>query len=842
MTLFDLAPAGSSSTTPLFDLHALVAGVRRRMRVWVLIALVGLVGGAALPIVMPGSATAGARVFVVDSDQTNTGEARMQTAAAVMQSSTVADAALHTLGSTMPTRDFMKTYTATVTGVSLIDLTVRANDARTAVANAKAIADAFVADHIGRAQAAADAYTKALQDRVTDLRGQLEQLDRPGSDANPVARAQLQAEIDGLTQQSQQATLGAPEVVAGTRVIDAPHSTTRSLRSAMAIDGGLGLLLGLLIGLLVSLLRTVVGDRPMLRRDIAAHLGSSVVAQIGGRRLLRPGRSAGSQREQERVVVELARAVRAGTSEVVLVEVGAADVAAQLATGIATELATDGGEVMVVDDLLGDHRRVEVAEGTGVRVVDGSGFARGEERAAETTVLGLTSAAPGTTWSGPLFDGASAFVVVRAGSADTAWLHTVARRLDDAGVECLGVVLVDPDRRDRSDGTLWDGSHAALRQRVLDRTDTAPADPAAPIMDAPTVKTSAVQRPAVETPAAESADAAAPDADSAEKVAAGKRAVEKAAAEKAAAEKAAAEKAAAEKAAAEKAAAEKAAAEKAAAEKAAAEKLAAEKVAADKVAAERRAAERAAAGKAAAARAAAEKVAAEKVAAEKAAAEKIAAVKRAAEKAAAEKIAAEKIAAEKIAAEKIAAEKAAAVDEQTVKLPALGRVHVASAGSVGLFTDVDVETVKLRAVARGARDDSPTVPAMSAVATAERDPADAGDATKGDDVPPTPGRAAGRSGKGQAASTTRARKPRTSRRGRRKEAAETAVQAPAPAEGEERTTTGRGRAKAAPRTSNRRRSAATTTTNTAGPAAPEGAKDADSFVPVVASTPADHRE
>ena len=802
MTLFDLAPAGSSSTTPLFDLHALVAGVRRRMRVWVLIALVGLVGGAALPIVMPGSATAGARVFVVDSDQTNTGEARMQTAAAVMQSSTVADAALHTLGSTMPTRDFMKTYTATVTGVSLIDLTVRANDARTAVANAKAIADAFVADHIGRAQAAADAYTKALQDRVTDLRGQLEQLDRPGSDANPVARAQLQAEIDGLTQQSQQATLGAPEVVAGTRVIDAPHSTTRSLRSAMAIDGGLGLLLGLLIGLLVSLLRTVVGDRPMLRRDIAAHLGSSVVAQIGGRRLLRPGRSAGSQREQERVVVELARAVRAGTSEVVLVEVGAADVAAQLATGIATELATDGGEVMVVDDLLGDHRRVEVAEGTGVRVVDGSGFARGEERAAETTVLGLTSAAPGTTWSGPLFDGASAFVVVRAGSADTAWLHTVARRLDDAGVECLGVVLVDPDRRDRSDGTLWDGSHAALRQRVLDRTDTAPADPAAPIMDAPTVKTSAVQRPAVETPAAESADAAAPDADSAEKVAAGKRAVEKAAAEKAAAEKAAAEK------------------------------LAAEKVAADKVAAERRAAERAAAGKAAAARAAAEKVAAEKVAAEKAAAEKIAAVKRAAEKAAAEKI----------AAEKIAAEKAAAVDEQTVKLPALGRVHVASAGSVGLFTDVDVETVKLRAVARGARDDSPTVPAMSAVATAERDPADAGDATKGDDVPPTPGRAAGRSGKGQAASTTRARKPRTSRRGRRKEAAETAVQAPAPAEGEERTTTGRGRAKAAPRTSNRRRSAATTTTNTAGPAAPEGAKDADSFVPVVASTPADHRE
>jgi hypothetical protein len=393
----------------------------------------------------------------------------------------------------------------------------------------------------------------------------------------------------------------------------------------------------------------------------------------------------------------------------VLVEVGAADVAAGLATGIATELAADGVEVLVVDDLPGDRSRVEAVEGSGVRVVDGAEFARTEERDAATTVVGLTSAAPGTTWSGPLFAGASAFVVVRAGGADTAWLHTVARRLDDAGVECLGVVLVDPDRRDRSDGTLWDGSHATLRQQVLASAADAVVD-ARPV---PVVAARAVAPPPAEPPAVETT-------------------VDTVAAEKAAAEKAAAEKAAAEKA---------------------------------------------------------------------------------------------------------AAEKAPAVDEETVKLPALGRVPVA-ASSVGLFTDVDVETVKLRAVVRVGRDEPPTVPAMSAVATAERSPADTSAADQGDDAPP--GAAGDRSGESRTATTARPRKPRTSRKGRRREAAEAGAQSQVPAEGEERTTSGRGRSSAASRASNRRRP--TTTNNTAGHTAPDGATDAASFVPVVASTPVDHRE
>jgi hypothetical protein len=54
-------------------------------------------------------------------------------------------------------------------------------------------------------------------------------------------------------------------------------------------------------------------------------------------------------------------------------------------------------------------------------------------------------------------------LVVRAGHGSAAWLHTVARQLADQRIAVIGVVLIDPDPRDHTDGTLWDGLHTALR-------------------------------------------------------------------------------------------------------------------------------------------------------------------------------------------------------------------------------------------------------------------------------------------------------------------------------------------------------------------------------------------
>jgi hypothetical protein len=77
--------------------------------------------------------------------------------------------------------------------------------------------------------------------------------------------------------------------------------------------------------------------------------------------------------------------------------------------------------------------------------------------------IGVGSVAPGAAWTDLQYLGTRTVLVVRAGHGSAAWLHTVARQLADQRITVIGVVLIDPDPRDRTDGTLWDGLHTALR-------------------------------------------------------------------------------------------------------------------------------------------------------------------------------------------------------------------------------------------------------------------------------------------------------------------------------------------------------------------------------------------
>jgi hypothetical protein len=53
----------------------------------------------------------------------------------------------------------------------------------------------------------------------------------------------------------------------------------------------------------------------------------------------------------------------------------------------------------------------------------------------------------------------------------------VARQLADQQIPIIGIVLVDPDPRDKSDGTLWDGLHTALRGRAGQTPAVQPVQP-----------------------------------------------------------------------------------------------------------------------------------------------------------------------------------------------------------------------------------------------------------------------------------------------------------------------------------------------------------------------------
>ncbi|HVV14390.1 Wzz/FepE/Etk N-terminal domain-containing protein [Amycolatopsis sp.] len=468
------------TATPLVDLQRLVVAIRRRRRLWLAAGLLGLIAGAALAVVIPAPPTAVAKLLVIHQDDSPTDSGTlMRTDVAVLQTTKIADAALKSINSTDKPEDFLKNYSGLGLTNNVLQITVKGTSDADAIARTKALGDAFIADHVARNQAAAQAESQALINQRDQAQAELNQVDSDiatetarGSKANATTletlygrRADLSSKVSDLSAQAQQAGIGAPQIAAGTQIVDAPRITPHSFLKTVATDGGIGLVLGLAIGLAVAAVTSLVRDRPVLRREVAASLGASVIAQLPSKRrglgrLLRsrlPG-------QQKRVAATLARAIGTDEKPVSLLDLGAPKVTAGLAVDIAEGLSY-GGPVVVVDDLP-KQQLGKLAENAGkpIQIID-SGNAnvplpQGQRR------LGVGSVAPGAAWTDLAFLGTETVLVVRAGYASTSWLHTVARQLADCQILVIGVVLVDPDPKDRTDGTLWDGLHLALRGRA----------------------------------------------------------------------------------------------------------------------------------------------------------------------------------------------------------------------------------------------------------------------------------------------------------------------------------------------------------------------------------------
>ncbi|GAA2123511.1 Wzz/FepE/Etk N-terminal domain-containing protein [Streptomyces synnematoformans] len=467
--------AAEPPAAPLLDLQSLMVAVRRRRRLWCATALLGLLAGAALAVLLPPPPTAAATVLVAHKqDQPTDPGTLIRTDVALLQTTRIAGMALETLGSPESPEDFMADYRGSGLTNNLLRIDATGDSDAQAVARAGALADAFVADHVRRLREAADAEARTLLDERDQMRDELAEVNEAIGDApaesDPDAsanleslfarRAELTSRIDDFDQRAAEAHVGTPELIAGTQIVDAARVVRHSPLRSAATNAGIGLALGLVVGLALAAVGSVVADRPVLRREIAANLGASVIAELP--RTLRPAGRRQSRRTRAaraRVATTLARTVRGSAEPVSLLELGCARSTGALALDVARALAAEG-PMAVVDGLLGRHlddRRRQPDDPSG-EAVEPAGAAPSAERR-----LGVGSVAPGTAWTDLRHLGGRSVLVVRAGHASAAWLHTVARQLADLRIPVLGVVLVDPDPRDRTDGTLWDGTHTALR-------------------------------------------------------------------------------------------------------------------------------------------------------------------------------------------------------------------------------------------------------------------------------------------------------------------------------------------------------------------------------------------
>ncbi|EFL36567.1 conserved hypothetical protein [Streptomyces viridochromogenes DSM 40736] len=466
----------SSAAAPLLDLQALVVAVRRRRRLWCSMALLGLLIGVAVAVLLPPPPTAVTKVLVAHKeDQPNDTGTLIRTDVALLQTTRIADRALRLLKSPESPADFMRDYRGTGLTNNLLQIDVTGASDAEAVDRAKALADAFVADHVRRMRETAKAEAEALLEQRDRMRKELadvnEAIGAGPTDSGPngsasteslfARRAELTSRIGDFDQRAEEARMGAPQLVAGTQIVDAPRAVRHSLPKAAATNAVIGLVLGLVLGLSVAAVGAVVADRPVLRRDIAANLGASVIAELPRtpRRPARPWQRRRTRAARERLTASLARTVRGSSEPVSLLELGCARSTSVIALNVAGALAAEG-PVAVIDGLPGPQlagRRPKPGDPT---VVSG-------ERAADMPQqghrLGVGSVAPGTAWTDLQYLGTRTVLVVRAGHGSAAWLHTVARQLADQHIQVIGVVLIDPDPRDRTDGTLWDGMNIALR-------------------------------------------------------------------------------------------------------------------------------------------------------------------------------------------------------------------------------------------------------------------------------------------------------------------------------------------------------------------------------------------
>ncbi|MFF8805896.1 Wzz/FepE/Etk N-terminal domain-containing protein [Streptomyces omiyaensis] len=470
-----------SAAAPLLDLHTLVVAVRRRRRLWGSMALLGMLGGAGSAVLLPTPPTAVTKVLVAhQEDQPNDPGTLIRTDAALLHTTRIAGDALKALKSPDSPEDFMKDYVGSGLTNNVLQIEVTGESDAEAVARARALADAFVADHVRRIREAWNAEADALIDQRDRLRGELTQVNTAIADGPPAGgppassdmeslfarRAELTSQISDLGQRAAEARIGTPRLIAGTQIVDAPRALRNSLPGTAATNSAIGLALGLALGLAVSAVGTVVADRPVLRREIAAHLGASVVGELP-RRSASPWRRRRIGAERSRLAASLARTARGAAEPLSLLELGCAPDAAALALDLARVLAADG-PVVVVDGLPGRRladRRARPGDPTVVGVDHAGSVPRQELR------LGVGSVAPGTAWSELPLLGSRTVLVVRAGHAGVAWLHTVARQLAEQHVQVAGVVLLAPDPRDRTDGTLWSGPPAPAAPGRSDATD-----------------------------------------------------------------------------------------------------------------------------------------------------------------------------------------------------------------------------------------------------------------------------------------------------------------------------------------------------------------------------------
>ena len=386
--------------TGLVSLGYIGSAVWRRARLWLALAIVGLVVGAGYAIAFPSAYSATVSVILVDDPNQNP-IYEVQTDTALAKTIPVATAAVRQLGLQETPTDFLGTYSISAVTQQVLTISAKGKTSAAAVQAATAVATQFLAYRASYQEtrqqqtvAQLNQQVAQAQQRADSINSQITQASaQPSTPAQQANLANLRSQetaaentlgqVQAYATQTQASTQTVTQaMVRGSRVLSDAMPAKRSGLKDTLLYAAIGLFGGMAVGMIIVILGAITSDRLRRRDDIASAVGAPVRLSVGalrapGLRLELPGRRAARRRSMERVVSHLRNAVPGsskGPAGLAVVAVDDGPTAAKALVGLAVSTAKQGKRVVLAD--LSDGARAGAllkAKAPGINKVDADG-------------------------------------------------------------------------------------------------------------------------------------------------------------------------------------------------------------------------------------------------------------------------------------------------------------------------------------------------------------------------------------------------------------------------------------------------------------------------------------
>lgn len=509
---FDNLPSATDASAGLISLGFIGSALRRKMLVWLALAVIGLVAGVGLGLDHTPAHTASTTVLL-DIPASDSQLTELDTDADIAQSAPVAAAVVAQLGIKQTPTSFLQTYTvAAGTTTTILTITAEGPSDDAAVQRAEAIATQFLAFQAKYLQAQLNQTIDSLNQQVSQAKQRLDSIEnqigqvsaQPSSPGQAAQLADLRSQqsdatnaLNSLKQSADYSQLSAQETTAqmirGSEVLSSAAPRKRSVKKTLALYAVGGLVGGLVVGLAIVVIGAITTDRLRRRDDIAIAVGAPVKLSVGPLRghkwvpHLR-GNFGRRNRDMERVVEHLRNAVPAhprGAAGLAVVAVDDAPTVAQAVIKLAIASSQQRRQVVLADLSTGAPAARQLGiTGPGIGTVSPEGVSiavmvpeaedvaplgplgnppAGSEQMmeglAETCshadlILSIVTLNPAfgsdylRTWA------TDAIVVVTAGQSTATRLNAVGEMIRLAGTRLASVVVLDAERSDESLGTV----------------------------------------------------------------------------------------------------------------------------------------------------------------------------------------------------------------------------------------------------------------------------------------------------------------------------------------------------------------------------------------------------